>query len=243
MKKMEDTSKKAKMHGDPTWRGIYKLGGICLVAFGLIYIIATLLNLTLSVPPNDNVAFFNSLMMHPTLARAIYILYSLSNFLLLFAAAALYLVLKQINKNAMLVATGLLFLFLVMDLVLTEFNSLTLVTLAEHYASATIDAQRLAYMAAADYALATIPIATFYSWVVGSLGFLIASVVMLNGIFGKKTAYLGIIANTAGIIGGFYIFIPILTILLTPILIIWGFWLSLVGFRLYKITMPNSVIE
>ncbi len=70
----------------------------------------------------------------------------------------------------MLVATGLLFLFLVMDLVLTEFNSLTLVTLAEHYASATIDAQRLAYMAAADYALATIPIATFYSWVVGSLG-------------------------------------------------------------------------
>ncbi len=150
------------------------------------------------------------------------------------AASALYLILKQINKNAMLVATGLLFLFLVTDLVLTEFNSLTLITIAEHYTTATIDTQRLAYMASADYALATIPFATFYSWVVGSLGFLIASVVMLNGIFGKKTAYLGIIANTLGIMGGFYIFIPALTIFLTPILIVWGYGYHLLGLKCTK---------
>jgi hypothetical protein len=236
MKKSEERSKRAKIHVDPTWRGIYKLGSICMIAFGLIYIIATILNLTLAVPPSDSVAFFNSLMLHPTLARTIYILYSLSNFLLMFAAAALYLILKKINKNAMLVATSLLFLFLIMDLILTEFNSLTLITLAEHYATATIEVQRLAYMAAANYALATIPIATFYSWVVGSIGFLIASIVMLQGIFGKRTAYLGIIVNIAGIIGGFYIFIPALTIFLTPILIVWGSWLSLIGFRMYKIT-------
>jgi hypothetical protein len=118
---------------------------------------------------------------------------------------------------------------------LTEFNSLTLVTLTQHYAAATANTQRLAYIAAVDYALATIPIATFYSWVVGSLGFLIASVVMLNGGFGKRTAYFGIIANTAGIVVGFYIFIPVLTIFLTPILIVWGIWLLLVGFRLYKL--------
>ena len=241
MKKVDDTPKRAMMHIDPTWRGIYKLGGIFMVGFGLIYIVASFLNFTLAVPPSDSIAFFNSLVLHPTLARAIYILYSVSNFLLIFAAVALYLVLKQVNKNAMLVATSLLFLFLIMDLVLTEFNSLTLVTLAEHYTSATVDVQRLAYMAAADYALATIPIATFYSWVVGSLGFLIASLVMLNGIFGKKTAYLGIVVNTAGIIGGFYIFVPGLTILLTPILIVWGFWLSLVGFRLYKISCQTQL--
>ena len=93
----------------------------------------------------------------------------------------------------MLVAAGLLFLFLILDLVLTEFNSLTLITLTQHYATATIDIQRSAYLTAADYALTTTLIASFYSWVIGCIGFLITSVVILNGIFGKRTAYLGII--------------------------------------------------
>jgi hypothetical protein len=227
---------KVKIQADPTWKGIYKVGGISMLVFGLIYIIATILNFTLAVPPGDSLAFLNSLSSHATLARVIYGLYSLAAFLLLVAATALYLALKQINKNAMLVATGLLFLFIVLDLALTEFNSLTLITLTQHYMAATIEAQRLAYMAAMDYDLATIPIATFYSWVVGSLGFLIVSVVMLKGIFGKPLAYFGIIINIAGILGGFYIFIPILTVFLTPILIFWGIWLILVGFRLYKLS-------
>ena len=61
----------------------------------------------------------------------------------------------------MLVAAGLLFLFLLLDLILTEFNSLTLVTLAQHYTIATIDSQRAVYMGSIDYTLATIPIASF----------------------------------------------------------------------------------
>ena len=227
---------KAKIQADSTWKGIYKLGGLCMAAFGLIYIIATILNFTIAIPPSDSVAFLNSLANHATLARFIYGLYTLAAFLLLIATMALYLSLKQINKNAMLVAAGFLFMFVILDLTLTEFNSLTLITLTQHYATATIDAQRLAYMAAMDYALATIPLATFYSWIVGSLGFLIASVVMLKSIFGKGIAYFGIIINILGIIGGFYIIIPILTISLTPILILWGIWLILIGLRLYKIS-------
>ncbi len=232
----KSTVEEADIHADPTWNGIYKIGGVSMLGFGLIYIIATTLNLTIAVPPSDSMAFLNSLAAHVTLAYFIYGLYSLSGFLLLIATMALYLALKQVNKNAMLVAAGLLFLFVVLDLALTEFNSITLITLAQHYTTATTDAQRAAYMAAADYGLATIPVATFYSWVVGSLGFLIASVIMLKGVFSKRVAYLGIIVNTLGIIGGFYIFIPTLTLFLTPILIIWGIWLMLVGFRLYQIS-------
>ncbi|MCE5214563.1 MAG: hypothetical protein LLF83_07590, partial [Methanobacterium sp.] len=134
---------------DLTWKGIYKIGAFCTIIFGLIYISATLLNLTIAVPPNDTIAFFNSLADHATLARFIYVLYSLAAFLLLMATMALYHALKLINKNAMLVAAGLLFLFVVLDLALTEFNSLTLVTIAQHYTAATIDAQRAAYLAAA----------------------------------------------------------------------------------------------
>lgn len=226
---------------DLTWKGIYKLGAFCMIGLGLIYIIATLLNLTIAVPPNDTITFFNSLADHASLARFIYILYSLAAFLLLIATMALYHALKRINKNAMLVAAGLLFLFVILDLTLTEFNSLTLVTLAQHYTYATVDAQRVAYLTAADYLLATIPIATFYSWMVGSLGFLIASAVMLKGVFNKRIAYSGIIINLLGIIGAFYIFLPVLTIFLTPILIIWGIWLMIVGFRLYNISSMKNI--
>ena len=87
----------AEVDIDPTWRGIYRVGGICLFLFGLIYIIASVLNLTLAIPPGDSVAFLNSLNGHTTLARTIYGLYSLADFLLLFATAALYLMLKHIK--------------------------------------------------------------------------------------------------------------------------------------------------
>jgi hypothetical protein len=112
----KSTVEKVIIRADPTWKGIYKVGGVCMLAFGLIYIIATLLNLTLAVPPGDSVAFLNSLSGHATIARVIYGLYSLAAFILLVAAMALYLALKQINKNAMIVAAGLLFLFIVLDL-------------------------------------------------------------------------------------------------------------------------------
>lgn len=203
-----------------------------MIAFGLIYIIASVLALKLAVP-DDSVAFFISLGANATRAHVVYGLFSLADFVLMPAIIGLYLALRRHGKTAMLVAAGLLFLFIFMDLSTTEFNTLTLVTLAQHYASSTSDAQRTAYMAAADYALATIPLASFYSWVVGSLGLLIASIIMLKGNFGKRTAYAGMILNTAGIIGGFYVFIPILTLVLTPILILWGIWLILVGSRLY----------
>jgi hypothetical protein len=62
MNEMEDTSKSNdkidKMYIDPTWNGIYKLGGISMLAFGLIYIIASIFNMKLAVPPNDTMAFF-----------------------------------------------------------------------------------------------------------------------------------------------------------------------------------------
>jgi Domain of unknown function (DUF4386) len=229
---------------DPSWKGVYMVGGACMIAYGLIYIIASLLNFTIAVPPGDTTAFINSLAGHPTLARIVYGLFSLSDFLLLPAVLALYLALKHINKNAMLIAAGLLFLFIAFDLGVTEFNSLTLITLAQHQAMATSDAQRAAYTAAADYGLATMPLASFYSWVVGALGLLIASWVMLKGVFGNPIAYLGIIVNMAAIICSFYFILPssliFLTLFLTPILVVWGIWLCVVGFRLYKLSQTSN---
>lgn len=49
------------------------------------------------------------------------------------------------------------------------------------------------------------PIATFFGFVVSSIGTLIVAIVMLKGVFGKVTAWAGIVACVEGIPGGFYV--------------------------------------
>ena len=69
---------------------------------------------------------------------------------------------------------------------ITEFNSLTLVSLAKIYNAATDATLRAAYLAAANAPLAAIPIATFYSYFVRSLGFSSLRSCILKGVFRKS---------------------------------------------------------
>ena len=219
-----------------SWKGIYRAGGICLFGTGLIYLTNVTFGAILGVAPADSQQYLQSLADHATLARVTYGLFSLANFLLLPAVLGLYLALRRVARNPMLLATGLMTLFVVLDLALTEFTSLTLVTLTQHAAAATSDAGRAAYAAAADYALATIPLATFYSYVVSSLGLLVIGVVMLRGGFGRLPAYLGMAAGVAGIVAGFYVVLPGLSILLNPTLLVFGLWGLTAGVRLYRLS-------
>ncbi len=148
----------------------------------------------------DSEPLLNSLATHAVWPRISYGLFTLTDFLLLPAVLALYLVLKQIARNAVLVATALMVLFVVLDSAVIESTSLTLVTLTQHYAASTTDMERSAYRGAQDYALATLPLATFYSFMVSSIGLLIISVVMLKGVFSTPTAYAGIVASVGGLL-------------------------------------------
>jgi len=80
-----------------------------------------------------------------------------------------------------------------------------------------------------------VPLATFYSWVVSSVGVLIISIVMLKGVFGKLIAYLGIVVGIVGTVGGFYVFLPALLVLASPTLVAFGLWCVLAGIRLYRL--------
>jgi hypothetical protein len=216
---------------DPTWKGVYRAGGLAMVMAGLLFLVGTTFGYQLGVPPGNSNAYLLSLAAHPALARVTYWIFGLTDILLIPAVLGLYLAVKGINKNAMLVAAGLVSFFIVLDLGITELNSLTLVTLTQDYAVATSDVQRAAYMAAEHWGLATLPIATFFSYVGPASGFLIISIVMLKGIFGRNTARLGMIANGLGIVGGIYFLypVPLLAFFLTPILIVYGAWLIAVG--------------
>jgi len=230
-------------HVDLSWRGVYRAGGVCLLVAGLIYLAEVALGIALVSAPADSQKYLQSLADHAGLARVTFGLFSVADFLLVPAVLGLYLSLKRVGKNLMLVATGLMAVFIVVDVTITDASSLTIVTLTQHAATAASAAERTAYMAAANYGLATVPLANFYSLVISSVPVLLISMVMLKGVFGKPTAYVGIVAGIVGIVGGFYVFVPALVLFTVLSSLILGAWCLMAGRRLYQLGKPQSAGE
>jgi len=80
------------------------------------------------------------------IAWSIIDLWVLTDFLFLPVMLALYFALKSANRDAMLIATGLVELFVVLDLGVAQPSVASLVTLGGNYAAATTDAQRAGYV-------------------------------------------------------------------------------------------------
>ena len=217
---------------DQSRRGLYLIGGISLILIGVLYFVGMILSIVIGPPPSSSQAYMNAIAAHPVAAPINFTLFIVAHFLLIPAVFALYFVLRGVNKTAMLLAAALWGIFIVLDIGVTEMSSMALVTLSHSYVTATSETQQSAYLAAANYALATLPLATLYSYVVSSIGLLITAVLMLRGPFMRAVALFGIGASVLGIIGGFYIFVPALAWLLSPCLIAFVLWLIGAGIRL-----------
>jgi hypothetical protein len=223
---------------DPSWKGLYRAGGASALIVGIVYIIITVLFYSLGPPPGGGTAepVLKWLAGQALRAQTTWGLFILTDLLLVPAIPALYLVLKGINKSAMIVAVSFFGLFAVLDLGVTLPTLVALTTLSQNYAGAVSDLQRAAYTATAVYAIAAASLSqTLCSFVVPSIGSLVASLVMMKGIFSKVTAYLGLAASLVGIFYGFSIFIPALAILLEIDLPLFGIWFILAGSRVYKL--------
>ncbi len=137
----------------------------------------------------------------------------------------------------MLLATALIGLFIVLDLAVTWSNFASLLTLGVRYAAATSDAQRAAYAGAADYAAAVLAskLEIVYAIVTLSSGILIIGLVMLKGIFGKPTAYLGLITGILGIAA-----ITGVTAIIIANAVFATIWVLLVGYRLLRLDQRQA---
>jgi hypothetical protein len=217
---------------DAEWHGLYRVGGLCLLATGVIFMAGAIAGQVMGPPPADADAYLNALAARPRLALALYALFALTDVLLVPATMALYLTLRQTARGAMAVAMGLIALYVFVDLAVTETDSLALVALARHLGGAE--------RAAAYFALAILPAATFFSYFISSVGFLIVSVLMLRGPYRRVAAYAGIVACVEGIVGAFYVVYPPLAILLPPCLVAFGLWGVLSGARLWKVGAGES---
>ncbi|MGB8212416.1 MAG: DUF4386 family protein [Anaerolineales bacterium] len=221
---------------DPDGKWLYRVGGISALALGIAYIIIIALYVPMGTPPSGAEARLANMAGHTTLWRAILGLSVLTDFLFVPVALSLYLALKGINRNAMLLATTCVGLFIVLDLAVTWTNYAALILLSGSYAAATDAAQKTVIVAAANYPAALLgsSLLFVYNSLTLAVGILITGLVMRKGVFSKATAYLGLVTGILGVIavvGSLFVsFLSVVIVLASVLTTIWAFF---VGYRLY----------
>jgi hypothetical protein len=218
--------------GDVEHKHWYRVGGVAALVLGVAYIIIAPLYARVGAPPIGGEAWFKYLPGKTTIWWAILALSVLTDLLFVPVALALCLALKEINRNAMLLATAFVGLFVVLDLAVTWSHYSSILILYSNYSRATDDVQRAGYIAAANYASAVLasPLEIVYAILTLSFGILVIGFVMLRGVFNKITAYLGLATGILGILAltGFG------PIIITNALFATA-WVLFVGYRLYRL--------
>ncbi len=224
------------MSTDPTWNGLYMVGGASFLLIGILVIIEIVLLLLLGGLPTSGQAVLTSLSGQTgfkLLYQSAITISAGTHLLFIPAVLALYVALKWVKKTYALIASGLVGLFIVVDLSVNVVNFFSLVALSDKYSVATTEAQRAAYVAAADLSVAAIAVGLPLATVAISVGVLLFGLAMLKGVFNKGTAYLALLAGIVGIVGS----IPIsaLAIVVLIAIILTAIWSLVVGFKLSRL--------
>ena len=187
---------------DPEGNSLYRAGAVAALLFGVAYILIFPLYASVGAPPADAAAWLAYSTGKTEAWWAILGLSVLTDFLLVPIALALHLALRGADRNAMLVGTAFIGLFVALDLAVTWPNYAARISLSEGFATATTDEQRAAYLGAASYASAvlTSTLEGVYSIATLSLGILIVSLVMLRSGWGRTAGYVGIGTGVLGIV-------------------------------------------
>ena len=217
---------------DPSWRGVYRAGGISLFIGGIIPFIflffVILLGQTIPVPAQQALE-------DPKAPTYLYLLAALGELLLMPAGLALYLTLKDFKKNTMLIATSLWVLATPMFLA-GRGLLIALSQISERYLSTTNEIMKAGYLASAELAIEVQSIYSYMALILLSVASIIIGSVMLKGGFDRITGYM---VMAAGILT---IFTPIGVIIEVPFIILFAgvilsaLWQVVVGIKLYKLS-------
>jgi|SRR5208283_2353611 len=229
---METEERAVDATGDLDKQRWFRVGSIAAIVLGIGYIIIIPLYAHVGAPPSGGEAWFKYLPGKTTIWWAILGLSVFTDFLFVPIALALYLALKKVDRNAMLLATAFIGLFVALDLAVTWTHYASILVLYGKYCAATADVQRAGYLAAADYgsAMLTSPLEIMYAIVTLSCGILVTGVVMLKGIFDKISAYLGLATGVLGIAS-----LTGLTLAIIGNALCATVWLFAVAYRLHRL--------
>jgi hypothetical protein len=205
---------------DSHWHWLYRIGGAAAV-FMVVYIPITIVLYIASPPPETVIEYFALFQSNRLLGLlGMDLLYLLGNVVAIPMYLAFYIALRRASESAMLIATTLGLVAVVA--LFAARPAFDMLYLSDQYAAATTDAQRATFLAAGEAMLAIFNGTAFQlHYVLGSISLLMISVVMLQSeIFGKATAYVGIVASATGL--GLYV--PTIGVAIS-ILSVMGLWI------------------
>ena len=218
---------------DPTWRGLYRAGGVSAglyVVLGMIVpaVLFSTSHYNASMGGKATLAFIASNRSWWILIQTLTLMPSV---FAIIAFLALYMALKHLNKSY--AAMGVV-VAITCQIVFLGYLPIVmgLVYMSDHYGAATTDTEH-ATLATGASSLVAVNSAPSFMEIVFGISILVLSLVMLKGVFHKSVAYLGIATFAVALIG----------VALQPLLGIaylwwWAFfmiWLLAVGWKLYRI--------
>ncbi|MBN1813934.1 MAG: DUF4386 family protein [Anaerolineae bacterium] len=242
------------------WKGLYRIGGAAILIAVVIFrrnFGAELVGFrgfgifdVPAMPPSSAIDWFTLLQNNRFVGLALLDVVDIVNYALVgLMFLALYGALRRANRSAMTVATA--FGLVGIAVYFASNQAFAMLSLSDQYAAATDDAQRAMLLAAGQALLAIHNPGTIYqglgihmSLLLVVLAGLIMSIVMLrSSIFGKTTAWTGIIAN--GCVLGYFValaFAPALCalphVISAPFRVV---WYVLIARRLFQ--LGSSVPE
>lgn len=235
-----ESSPEAVAGPDPSWRNLYRVGGICAMLAGLLYIAALALDFIAPPAPLSGGA---ATLQYIASQRSFYILaqtlWLAPSVLLMVTFLALPVALKHLNKSYAAIGAliGIASWALSLAWPTTGGGGHALVYLSDHYVAATSAAERAAFAAAAEGFIAQNTIPTLIG-ILQPVGILILSLVMLKGVFHKRVASLGIVTGLLGIVSE--TLRPIMGISYAVYGVLLILWFLVIGWNLFRLASSRS---
>lgn len=218
-----------------TWKGIYKAGGVSAILYVLLALVVPFFmfinntELSSMVRGSDVLEYISTNGVVWWLILQTLVL--CTSFFAIITFVALFLALKHLNKNSLLIGT---ILAIVIHILFIAYYPMTLGLsfLAQHYQ--TVNSVTQTSLASAAEALLAMNNAfnPVYEGVF-AISIAILSVVMLKGVFNKKVAYLGIFTAISAIVA--LSLFPIIGIGYFWWWMLFNIWFIAIGIKLYKL--------
>jgi hypothetical protein len=187
---------------DASWSDLYRMGAISAGMCVVLYLVALVVVVATPAPPTEGGA---ATLLYIAAHRSLYILEQVlwlaPSFFAMLVFLALYPALKGLNKSyaAIGAVVGIAAWAISLAYPATGGGAPALVYLSDRYTEAASAAQHAAFASAAEALIAqnTIPTAI---GVVQTIAVLLVSLLMLEGVFRRSVAYLGIATGAIGIV-------------------------------------------
>jgi hypothetical protein len=231
----------AAVDGQGRW--LYGVGGIAGLVIGISYVVIIGLYLAAGVPPDGGAAWLAYGAGKTAPWWGILSLSVLTDVLIVPLMLALYVTLRGVARDLMLLAVAFKVLFVVLELSVGWPNIGLLITYSGDYAAAATQAERAALVTGADYA-ATVygsTLAGVYSILLPAVGMLLAGLAMRRSVFGRGAVYAAVLSGVLGIVsvaGGFFVAELGEVVILASIFSL--AWYFLVGYRLARLAQARA---